>query len=316
MVLNIILVLILLVFGVYKYRDVKNLYHYSSWYPATYITIAVTIIIDICLLIISRKQLTKREKAAFWFYVTMPTVAIVIQIIMDDIPVLIPTLVVTALLMYIFLLEDRRERNSLQQEQNEKLRVDFLLSQIQPHFLYNSLLVIGQICLDDGKKASEAICDFAQYLRHNIDVLTSDVPIQFKRELEHVKQYIKLQQLRFPNEINVVYDVDVDEFCLPALLFQPLVENAIRYGVRKTESGSGTVTIQTRETEQYFEISVIDDGPGFSPEAQKNEGKREGLGIKNVRERLRITCGGSLLIKSAPGKGTVATILLPKEGKV
>ena len=310
LILNIILVGILQTLGFFNWQDVKNLYYHRSWYPVTYITIATTIIIDICLLIIFRKRLTKREKAAFWFYVTIPTAAIVVQIIIDGVPVLIPTLVITALLMYIFLLADRRERNLLQYEQNEKMRVDLLLSQIQPHFLYNSLLVIGQICLNDGEKASAAICDFAQYLRHNIDVLTTDVPIPFKRELEHVNQYIKLQQLRFPNEINVVYDIDVDEFCLPALIFQPLVENAIRYGIRKTESGEGTVTIRTRETEKFFEISVIDDGPGFSPESEKSADKQEGLGIKNVRERLKITCGGSLLIKSAPGKGTEATILL------
>ena len=108
---------------------------------------------------------------------------------------------------------------------------------------------------------------------------------------------------------------------MPALTLQPLVENAVRYGVRKNESGQGTVLITTREAVDQFEISVIDDGPGFDPqmieqgasagEEEKDE-SHAGIGLVNVRRRLAMLCDGKLEIDSKPGKGTKVTILLPK----
>ena len=108
---------------------------------------------------------------------------------------------------------------------------------------------------------------------------------------------------------------------MPALTLQPLVENAVRYGVRKNESGQGTVLITTRETVGYFKIAVIDDGPGFDPkviergarpEEEAKDESHAGIGLVNVRRRLAMLCDGKLEIDSQPGKGTKVTILLPK----
>ena len=107
------------------------------------------------------------------------------------------------------------------------------------------------------------------------------------------------------------YDIECTDFYIPALTVEPLVENAVRHGVRENPGGRGTVAIGARETPEHYEVYVRDDGPGFDPARVIDDGKPH-VGIENVRERLRQVSGGALKIDSAPGEGTTATILLPK----
>ena len=92
-----------------------------------------------------------------------------------------------------------------------------------------------------------------------------------------------------------------------------LTEYAVRHGIRGSASGTGTVTISTRETDDCYEITVSDDGAGFDPAAPASDDGRSHIGLNNVRERLRRVSGGELRIVSAPGQGCRATIILPKE---
>ena len=100
---------------------------------------------------------------------------------------------------------------------------------------------------------------------------------------------------------------------MPTLTLQPLVENAVTYGVRKSETGCGTVTIRSRAFPDRWEVSVTDDGPGFVPDSLPGDSERSHVGLRNVRERLKHTCGGELRIDSVLGEGTTVTIVLPKE---
>jgi sensor histidine kinase YesM len=138
--------------------------------------------------------------------------------------------------------------------------------------------------------------------------------ILFSQELEHTQMYLELEKMRFGESLQVTYDLECTEFIIPTLTLQPLVENAVRHGVRGNPDGKGTVTISSREEEAHYLISVSDDGPGFDT-GTKNEDGRSHIGIDNVRERLRTICGGDLEIESRAGEGTKATILLPKAGK-
>ena len=107
------------------------------------------------------------------------------------------------------------------------------------------------------------------------------------------------------------YDLDCTEFRIPTLTLQPLVENAVRHGVRGNLSGRGTVMISSREFPDHYEVTVSDDGPGFDPDQVIRDGHSH-VGLANVRERLRRVVGGSLRIDSAPGTGTRAVIVIPK----
>jgi sensor histidine kinase YesM len=191
-------------------------------------------------------------------------------------------------------------------------QIAIMLSQIQPHFLYNALGSIKALYKIDPKTAEDTLVDFSNYLRGNMDSLMLKEPITFARELQHVKTYLAIEKKRFEDDLSVVFDINTEDFMLPALTLQPIVENAVRHGIQKKDDG-GTVTIKTEKTDNAVIITVIDDGIGFDIEQVQND-ERSHIGIENVRNRLKAN-GGSLEIQSNPCTGTTATIMIPMTGK-
>lgn len=204
----------------------------------------------------------------------------------------------------------KKQADQLEKELAED-RINIMLSQIQPHFLYNALVSIAQLCEKDPAQAKQATITFSDYLRGNMNTLKEKKPVPFAQELEHLKSYTELEKMRFGDLLNVAWDIQATQFSIPVLTVQPLVENAIKHGVGMKEDG-GTVRIATKEYPDHFEVIVSDDGVGFGPESKMSDG-RSHIGIENVRHRLLMQSHATLVIESAPGIGTVATIILPKE---
>ena len=202
-------------------------------------------------------------------------------------------------------------RMKAMEKELEESRISIMLSQIQPHFLYNVLNTIFHLCEKDAGVAQQAISDFSDYLRMNLKSLDRKTPVSFSKELKHVKTYLNLEKLRFDEELNIRYEIGVTDFELPALTIQPLVENAVKHGICPKEGG-GTVTIRTDETADAYIVTVKDDGVGFDTGSIGDDGKCH-IGIENVRCRLQAMCRATLVIESTPGKGTTATIRVTKE---
>jgi LytS/YehU family sensor histidine kinase len=190
-------------------------------------------------------------------------------------------------------------------------RIATLISQIQPHFIYNTLGTIEQLCITEPQEASKLVRNFSLYLRGNFSELDNAKPIMFSKEMNHVKRYTDIEQVRFP-DMTIQYDLRSVEFLLPALSVQPLVENAIKHGLMGLEEG-GIVTITAYETESSYVVEVTDDGVGFDMNIGYDETKH--VGIKNIRGRIEAMCDGTLTIESEIGKGTKATIRIPKEAQ-
>lgn len=205
----------------------------------------------------------------------------------------------------------RAEESAELKNQLTNSRVALMLSQMQPHFLYNALSSIKALCTRDPQLAAQASGDFAAFLRSNMDSLTNDKPVSFQQELEHTRHYLALEQIRFRDRLRIRYDIRAEQFTMPTLTLQPIVENAVRYGTMQRIEG-GTVTIASLETADAYQVVVSDDGVGFDPREKKNDG-RSHVGIQNVRDRLALLCGGTLTIESVPDKGTVATMSIPKQ---
>ena len=199
--------------------------------------------------------------------------------------------------------------SELELEQSKRL---LAVSQIQPHFMYNSLTSIIYLCDKDTAKTKNALIDFSKYLRQNVDAISKVGLVSIKEELEHTKVYLSLEKLRFDDDLTVEFDIQDDMFMLPVLTLQPIVENAVKHGINASESGCGTIFISTVETEDAHKIIVRDDGAGFDPQTLYNLGSNH-VGIANVRTRLEDGCKGSLIINSEPDKGTECIILIPKE---
>ena len=206
-------------------------------------------------------------------------------------------------------LAEKKKELAEKERQLGESRIATMISQIQPHFIYNTLGTIEQLCLEQPERASKLVHDFSLYLRGNFSQIDNAALIGISRELEHVRHYADIEQTRFP-DMTIQFDLQSGEFLLPALTIQPLVENAIKHGLMKLESG-GTVTICTFETDRHYCVSVVDDGVGFDPSVLRDETKH--IGIRNIRGRLEAMCNGTLMIDSAPGKGTTALIRIPKE---
>lgn len=207
------------------------------------------------------------------------------------------------------LLLQKTELAEKERRQTE-LQTAIMLSQIQPHFLYNALNAISSLCETDALRARDAIDSFARYLRVNMNSLESRRLVPFAEELEHTRTYLNIEQLRFGEDLQVVYDIGCDDFWLPPLCVQPLAENAVKHGLQRTDGG--TVTIRTRREGGAVHITVTDNGTGFAPDALR-EDDREHVGIENVRARLGAFCGGVLTVNSRPGEGTTAEIIIPEE---
>ncbi len=189
-------------------------------------------------------------------------------------------------------------------------RIQIMLSQIQPHFLYNTLSTIQALCRINPAKASETVGKFGTYLRQNLDSLDQTDLIPFRKELEHVKLYADIEMIRFPF-ISVEYHIEDEGFDLPSLSIQPLVENAIRHGVRSREDG--LVIVRSWRDIDAHVISISDNGGGFDVAAvdQAEKTDRSHIGIRNVRERIEKMCGGTMTIKSSKEEGTSVTISIP-----
>ena len=186
-------------------------------------------------------------------------------------------------------------------------RIRIMMTQIQPHFLFNALNTIRALYAKDPPLADRTLEDFSTYLRQNLESLDQVGLIPIAKELEHTRLYAQIESLRFPN-IHVAYRIEDEAFEVPALTIQPLVENAIRHGVRGREDG--VVTISTLREGEMHRITVEDNGAGFDPKAKElSEGTH--IGLRNVQDRIREMCGGTMILESEIGKGTAVTLLIP-----
>lgn len=303
-----------LVFGTFYYITESNAYQRGPLYPVLLVPTLLIMLVNAYVLWSCRARLTSRQRRAFAAYLALPVVGMVWQMLAYGLYTVVLGTSIGALVMFSYTLSDATERYWQQERELERMRSDIVLSQIKPHFLCNTLGAIGRLCKDDPE-AREAILTFSRYLRDNVDVLDGISAVSFDRELEHTKTYLELEQLRFGDELSVAYNIECTDFTIPTFTLQPLAENAVRHGIRGTEEGTGTVTISSRDCGDHWEVSVADDGAGFDPSASPSYDGRHHVGLANVSERLRGSYGGTLCIDSAPGYGTVATVVLPKNGR-
>lgn len=286
-----------------------------------YITIPAEFICIFLLYIsIIFSKIDLKKKLSFASCILTPVIFVILSLLNYvlhwDIRLTSLTDVAMALPLYIIFFNIYIEKENeiiISEKEQMKLQVAAAISQIQPHFLYNSLSVIAFLCKKDPQLASDATNTFAEYLRENMDFADKSNPIPFSEELGHIKSYVWLEKLRFGDRVKIEYNINCTDFSVPALSVQPIVENAIKHGVCKTKNG-GTVTISSFEEEKCFTVTVEDTGVGFDAHKIANDGRHH-IGIESSRFRIEEMLGGSLKIKSEKGVGTTVTITIPKEKK-
>ncbi len=297
------------------YIDEKNHLCRNSLFWIPYFMPVVTFVVTTVLLIIYRKRLSIRDSIAFSSYIVLPVIAIVIQLKFFGITSIYVVITLAWLIIYVRIQTEQSKLLAQKELELANSRIDIMLSQIQPHFLYNSLNTIENLCMKDGWQAAEMVRNFSVYLRENMDSLTQKELVPFERELSHVKTYLEIEKKRFGKRLQVSYDLETIDFAVPTLTVQPIVENAVCHGVLE-KPGGGTVTISTRLLQNGVKIIVSDDGVGYQAKEtaeshEKAQDERSHVGLENVKSRLMAQCGGLLTVESRIGEGTVVMMTIP-----
>ncbi|WP_054027920.1 sensor histidine kinase [Bacillus sp. FJAT-28004] len=216
-----------------------------------------------------------------------------------------------------------KEKESLEKDRLVKeLELQALQSQINPHFLFNTLNVLSKLALIEGaEKTSDLIVSMSNLLRYNLRNL--DHAVTLRDEVAHVEEYFTLQQARFRDRIQLVKDIDPSamKYHIPALTLQPIVENAFVHGIERMEKGA-IIRLEIKHDQNNIHISISDNGSGMTDEVRQSLLRMEsgafteqstGLGTKNVFKRLQLFYGVNELIdiESELGKGTTVTIRIP-----
>lgn len=291
---------------------------------------AVAIIVCICMNMARRELIDGKIKRK---YVYIPAMAVLVAFIADAVATLfgfwqggsLSVLLLFAIVLVssviigrvvpksIRAVIDAKSIEAEKQAMEMKLQeshISIMLSQIQPHFLYNTLNSIYYLCETNPMRARSLVNSFSEYLRNNLSSLEETRLISFETELSHVKTYLDIEKVRFEDTLEIEYDIKCVDFSLPVLTVQPIVENAVKHGTSK-KRGGGKVIISTLEDKDNYVIKVSDTGCGFDPTKPKNDGKRH-VGIENVKQRLLNMCDGTLTIESEVGVGTTVTVKIPK----
>ncbi|RUS43322.1 sensor histidine kinase [Cohnella sp. AR92] len=200
-------------------------------------------------------------------------------------------------------------RNRQLQADAHAAEIALLRSQIKPHFLHNALNSIASLCIDEPQKAQDLTLEFSRYLRGSFNFQTLDTLTPLQHELDLVQAYVNIEKVRYGQRLRVEFDVNADpRLPIPPMILQPLVENAIRHGVTRNVQG-GTVKVSIRQqADDSVSISVEDNGCGIAEskrlEIMESGSQKQGFGLWNINQRLKLLYGQSITIDSAVGIGT------------
>ncbi len=230
------------------------------------------------------------------------------------------------------------------QKQLHDSQLQLMMSQIQPHFMFNTLSSIRTLIKIDPDLAYNMTYNFSNYLRANVDNITNLDGIKFSAEVKHIESYVGIEEVRFGDRLKFEYDIQESGFIVPPLSIQPLVENAIKHGVCQRPEG-GTVWLRSFIEGDNYIIEVEDNGVGIPQErldylfpkkaryavsehapASDNRFDSDGMnltgngsevhestGMKNIMLRLKEICNATLDVTTEVGKGTLIRVVIPRQ---
>lgn len=254
-----------------------------------------------------RKKLSKRYFTAILVYLLPMTTALLIYLFNYLAIFIIFGMVLCAMMMFTIIISDNFEQYMRQQREIAHQRASVMVLQMRPHFIYNTMMGIYYLCDQDSGKAKQVTLDFTTYLRKNFTAIASEDTIPFQDELEHTRAYLAVEQAQFEDVLFVNFDTPHTMFRVPPLTLQPIVENAVKHGM-KSSSEPIHISVVTRQTDNSSEIIVEDDGVGFNP-VDDNEPH---IALDNIRQRLELMCKGKLVISEREGGGLSVRVTIPE----
>ena len=309
--------------ALYSFDESNNYFRgpmYFFWQGLTIISFLFIITVYIA----ERKKTDRLLRQIICTASVIPTLGFILNTSGTEISFNNITVSIAAFIIYIFYEKNRAEFVIKQAHELDLIQTQFvekelaleksknavLMAQIQPHFINNSLMALRSRC-QEYPDIYRSITQFSKYLRSHFEAIDDTKMISFEREMENVEAYLDLERENYGDRLQVEYSIECDNFLVPALSVQPLVENAVRHGIGTYEQG-GTVYIKAFRNNRTICIEIIDDGSGMSSMTEQQK-KRKGIGIENVRSRLRTSDIGDLEILHSE-HGTIARITINEHG--
>ncbi len=325
-ILLMVISIVILVFDQYTHRiyyfDRDNIYHRGESYGLALIPVFACFALILFIVFYYRKYISRLQFFALLVYLSFPVCSAVVMVVTGEVSSIINiSITISLMLMYLFYEIEKNQRMVKQAEDlveyervNNQFKNYMLWTQIQPHFIYNNLNVIQFLCKKDPELAAEAVVNLSAFLRSYIDAYDMDVCIPITEEMEIINHYLYMQKLRYGDRLEVEIAVGCENFSVPPLSIETLVENAVRHGVAKKSEG-GRVSIRVYENEDEYLTKVEDNGVGFdSTELEKDDGRNH-VGLKNTNSRLKFMINGYLEVESQVGMGCRAIVHVPKGKK-
>ena len=244
---------------------------------------------------------------------SVPLTARMLQGVLQNLPLCFATMGIAQAAVYSARIRKREMESSHLEARLAEAQLEILRSQLEPHFLFNTLNSIATLTRKDPASAERMTIKLASLLRVSLDCVGSQ-EISLEKELQFLQNYVEIQKTRFRDRLTVHLNIDPDllPFPVPSLILQPLVENAIRHGIAKS-AGPGWVDIRAARENGSMRIEIADNGPGIVP---KSDGDTGGFGLRNTRARLRQLYGNQhhFRVESVPGGGCRVILVLPASG--
>ena len=309
------------IFGVFFILDITNIFTHFFFYSdgGVYTRTRIMIIsqgyqfislVMVFIFTVFNKKVATTEKIAFSLYCTLPFVAIILQNAFPGYALAYISIIVSIEILFLFVNVKKNITLAQEAKRTKEVEVKMMMSQIQPHFIYNTLASISTLIKIDPDKAQEGLDAFTEYLRANLSSLTDTGLISFSNELKHIETYLSLEKMRFDDRLSVKYDINTSNFLVPPLSIQPIVENAVKHGILKKIEG-GEISIKTTEDNNAYIVEISDNGVGFDINSL-NKDDNNHIGLNNVKYRVQSMCRGDVVVKSEINKGTVVTVLFYK----
>ena len=289
------------------YYTPDNEYFRGALYPVLLIPLVLLMAVNLFALFKYRAKLSRRYFIAFAVYFLVPLLCMVIQMFYSTVLMAVLGSAVSALIMLWIIVMDQMEKSVAQAREIAHQQASINVLQMRPHFICNTMTSIYYLCKQDPDKAQRVTLDFTDYLRKNFTAIAGEDTVPFKDELEHTRAYLAVEQAQFEDVLFVDFDTPHTLFRVPPLTLQPIVENAVKHGM-KSSSDPIHITVTTRKTASAYEIIVEDDGYGYNP-VKDNEPH---TALKNIRQRLEMMCKGTLTITPREGGGTVVIVSIPQ----
>lgn len=225
----------------------------------------------------------------------------------------LPILVAGYIGVYYTQLREKEVRNAQLASQLGQAQLRTLKSQLQPHFLFNTLHSISTLVYTDARGADEMISRLSDLLRLTLE--TEEIEcVPLRQEMEYLEKYLAIERTRFSDRLRIEVDIDPAtlDFPVPYFILQPVVENCVQHGISKNSEG-GTISLHASLDGDLLRITIGDDGPGARPSDSQIPNGRPGLGLKNTTERLQQFYGANFKFSiQGSSNGTLVEFLLPR----